>query len=434
MKKMFIYFCLTFCLGFLEVQADVILHSTPYIVYTPGKIRHSIFLLENKETKKPIFSLQYGENYVGLVETLENDLVFNDEELEKVKKYLTVLIGNKTYEEIPTKNLVAIQALIWNVWANKMNEELEYNFDTAILSEMENLVTNYIPEKRKVLEMTSEIGEEISSYVWNDFQDGFIINNTYSEVEMIQDNNKVTLISEKEGFYEFYLSVSDYQEKVVFWQENDVQMIEMQQKGQEEPKILFQVTEKPLEKHSVYIQTMSGIEVQVNDKEYKVGDPVSFEIELASDYSLEEIIVIDENNQQIAVENNQFVMPDRNVYMYFVTKKINNYLVHFNLDNDLSYQVSTLSGKLDVIQNSFVMPYQDVFVEITNTKQCPDIKTEETKDPTSEEEKEEVFIEEEIYEIPNTYMEKRAFSVWTALFVVILFFIQKRLKRKQDVK
>ena len=408
---------LVFLLGFSwnKVEAKVILHSTQYAYYTEGRVKHSMFLLENTETNKPIFALQYHQSYVGAVDELTSVSV-SEEKLAIIKKYLTVLVGNQTFEQIPTKKLVAIQALIWNVVAESIGETLEYNFDIAYLEELKQEVSDYKEEEKQV-NLKTKVNQEALLSLWSDTKKNYQINIDLANVEIAPEQNMFKIRASKEGEYEIPVFVLEYQEKINYWQENSVEMIELVQKEQKMPKIVLQVIE---EKKPIFIETDSGGLVLLEHDYYLPGELVSFDIELKDKYLLEKIHVFDANHQEIELQNNSFVMPDVAVFIVLETKYQEQFHLYLELPDSIEYQLKT--NELDLISetNTFLLPQSDLYLKLSNKKQCPELKEE---------------IEKEIYEIPNTYAEKEEYNIkelglFLIIVSIIIFFCKQSVKNK----
>ncbi len=393
MKKYLILFFFVITCGCLTVNAKVISHRTGFYMYVNGTMEE-ILLYEEEESHKPVYRLAYdNETYNDSNYRETSKISLTEEELEKIKKYISIITEGKAYSELSYHQKFTPQILIWQMWQEKTGVPLSYTFDVGFVKNYETVLEQIT--KPEIYTFETRIDEPLSINFLPIFQAPYIIKPMDNNFTINQNGNKFEIIPDKVGSFQFKIESSYFDEIVKYYAFEDSEMISLIKSKIPNSEIHLTVNEPLKENHHISVAENSSIEISTEKESFAQGEKVKLVYTLKEGYLLDSIEVYS-NGIPLTVENDEFIMPDNDVIVITNTNPIPIYKINaivsegviVSLPNelipgnkiDLDYklpdnekllflQVITESGiKLDVSENQFVMPEENVILEIYTEK------------------------------------------------------------------
>lgn len=400
MKKIILlcFFTITSLIFLKETQARVQIerHYTSHYYFVDG-VRYDLILYENMETKKPVFSLSFGQKIdeFGIEETSSSS--FNEEELEYIKNIINLITEGKSFSDCGNYMLIGIQTLIWELWSTKTGNIITYQFDVAYNRTYkkkvdELLKTYYNP---KIYEYNAFVNEPLTISFLPFLEEEYNII-APKNISVTKEKNSFTITSSESSDKTLKISSTYFQEEVSYYQYQETEFLELK-KGRKPPiEIFLHTLNRPIINHHIEIISKEGVTHNIPKTSSK-GATISLDYQLKEGYVLDSISIISSTGK-INLVDQTFIMPDSDITIFFETHKKENPLhsiitlnddhvvinsiksaqegeiITYNINCEKDYELSSFKiytidyEEITFKDNSFIMPNKPVIIEARTKK------------------------------------------------------------------
>jgi len=396
MKKIIVALIFVLILQIKQVNAELIQHNTGLGVMQNNKFQE-IILYEDVDTRHPVYQIPFATQEILLSTVKEvESLNLQSQELEQIKKWISLITKDKLYVELSFEELIAPQLLIWELYEAKTKEKLQYQFDVSFLEEIKEMVKKS-ELKKEIYEYTTTIDTPITIHFLPFLKEKYQIHPIHNSCDVKIEKDAFTLTSDKAGTYEFQVDSTYFHEKVKYYSSPEKDMISVTKSKIPNSEIVLEVKASPRKKyHVTLIPSLYGV-VKINQTEYESGNQVTMSYDLKENVLLNGIEVYKKNGESVSLTENTFIMPDEDVYIKLNGEVKKKYKVFPSLSEGVmintlkeyekgdlvklemalkenyaleELKVTTISGQTIITNDfQFIMPDEDVIVEIDARKE-----------------------------------------------------------------
>ncbi len=469
MKKLIVFALVFFALFMKMPEARVNVESvyTGHTYFTSDNVQHKIYLYQDKDTKRPIFPLSFETdvNKLGIKET--ESLSYTEEELNYIKSAIAILTNGESFNDVGNTKLLGIQALLWDLWANKTGATIRYNFDVAYgRVDYKKKVENTLPTYNTPIEyhLSGTVNEPIYFSLFSLEKEDYQFLPMNHEEQIMKHQDGFSFIPKQAKIYDFKVQSSALEEQIKYFIYQDVPLIEVTKGKSPDIYLHIESKEKMKDVHTVRVITSDGVTLRLDKTQFLQGEKVQFTPILEEGYQLKQIKATTIENKEIVLDHFSFIMPDEAVILEVEAKKIpesptytifyqeqegmiwnkaksvqsgQKVMLDYSLEKEyqlVNIEVFTLSGKkLPLEGQSFVMPAENIVILVSLQKK-KEIEQEEKKGAEKEEMKEEIKEEllentfdetMEVYSVPKTYQDTFLFPIRLLMMGCLTLFKKK---------
>ena len=398
MKK-FIY-CIFLMVVFFTMKtanAYIMSYDTGYGYYV-NDVHYDFYMYVDEETHLPLFRIGYETERVEEWTLEETDhLSLTEEELDQIKDYIFYVTDGKSYQELTTRELIGVQAFIWEMYEEKTGIPMRWNCDVGYLVDYEKMIASKKEEFETPAVFTYQayVGESLSISLLPYLKTEYTLIPESEDYTVEASSSTLLFTPLKEKNYTLELDSERAKESVRYYKSGEEEFIELVKMAEPRPILLIEAIEKKVP-YSVFLALDDGVECEVN-QEYYPNEEVLLNYHVQDGYKVTEIEVITEDGSFLLEDTNHFVMPEGDVVVHIDTEKIQSeYSVRVLVDEGVtitpfkesytigeevtfSYHIDeeytlkdivllTKEGSVSLDGLSFLMPNSDAVIHVLTEK------------------------------------------------------------------